>query len=37
MAEGKPDEARERMREHLTRVEEAVEAATAKSGRGRRR
>ncbi|HXV34072.1 MAG TPA: FCD domain-containing protein, partial [Gaiellaceae bacterium] len=37
MAEGKPNEARERMREHLTRVEEAVEAATAKSSRSRRR
>ena len=36
MAEGKPDEARARMREHLDRVEEAVEAATAKSGKGRR-
>jgi DNA-binding FadR family transcriptional regulator len=31
MGEGKPEEARARMREHLERVEEAVEAATAKS------
>lgn len=37
MGDGKPDEARARMHEHLTRVEEAVEAATAKSSRGRRR
>jgi GntR family transcriptional repressor for pyruvate dehydrogenase complex len=37
MAEGKPDEARERMREHLGRVEEAVDAATAKSSRSRKR
>ena len=33
----KPDEARARMHEHLSRVEEAVEAATAKAGRSRRR
>lgn len=37
MSEGRPDEARERMREHLGRVEEAVDAATAKSGRSRKR
>jgi GntR family transcriptional regulator, transcriptional repressor for pyruvate dehydrogenase complex len=37
MAKGRPDEARERMREHLARVEEAVDAATAKSGRSRKR
>lgn len=37
MAEGKPDEARERMREHLGRVEEAVDAATAKTSRSRKR
>ncbi len=36
MEAGKPDEARERMREHLGRVEEAVEAATAKSSRAPR-
>jgi GntR family transcriptional regulator, transcriptional repressor for pyruvate dehydrogenase complex len=36
MEAGKPDEARERMREHLARVEEAVEAATAKSSRAPR-
>jgi GntR family transcriptional repressor for pyruvate dehydrogenase complex len=36
MEEGKPDEARAQMREHLGRVEEAVEAATAKSSKGRR-
>lgn len=36
MAEGKPEEARARMYEHLGRVEEAVEAATAKSSKGRR-
>lgn len=37
MAEGRPDEARDRMREHLGRVEEAVDAATAKSSRRRKR
>jgi GntR family transcriptional regulator, transcriptional repressor for pyruvate dehydrogenase complex len=36
MEAGKPDEARERMREHLARVEDAVEAATAKSSRAPR-
>jgi GntR family transcriptional regulator, transcriptional repressor for pyruvate dehydrogenase complex len=36
MEAGKPDEARERMREHLARVEESVEAATAKSSRAPR-
>ena len=36
MEAGKPDDARERMREHLGRVEEAVEAATAKSSRAPR-
>jgi GntR family transcriptional repressor for pyruvate dehydrogenase complex len=35
MSERKPDEARAQMREHLARVEEAVEAATAKASRGR--
>jgi len=37
VAKRKPDEARARMHEHLTRVEEAVEAATAKASRSRRR
>ena len=36
MADGKPEQARSQMREHLSRVEEAVEAATAKSSRARR-
>jgi GntR family transcriptional regulator, transcriptional repressor for pyruvate dehydrogenase complex len=36
MEEGKPEEARAQMRQHLGRVEEAVEAATAKSSKGRR-
>jgi GntR family transcriptional repressor for pyruvate dehydrogenase complex len=31
MGEGRPEDARARMREHLERVEEAVDAATAKS------
>ena len=34
---GEPDEARRRMHEHLGRVEEAVEGATAKSRRSKRR
>jgi GntR family transcriptional regulator, transcriptional repressor for pyruvate dehydrogenase complex len=37
IGKGRPEEARERMREHLGRVEEAVDAATAKSGRSRKR
>lgn len=37
VAEGRSDEARRRMHEHLSRVEEAVEAATAKASRSRKR
>lgn len=37
VAAGRPDEARARMHEHLTRVEEAVVAATAKTSRSRKR
>jgi GntR family transcriptional repressor for pyruvate dehydrogenase complex len=37
VAAGRPDEARTRMHEHLTRVEEAVVAATAKTSRSRKR
>jgi DNA-binding FadR family transcriptional regulator len=36
MAEGNPDDARAQMRDHLSRVEEAVEAATAKASRAGR-
>lgn len=37
VAAGRPAEARKRMHEHLSRVEEAVEAATAKASRSRKR